>query len=225
MFEKPAEANSEDRFAPRRRRMVTDQLVRRGIRDEAVLNAMRTVPRHRFIPERYRREAYKDGPVPIGANQTISQPYIVASMTEHLQLTPTSRVLEVGTGCGYQTAVLAEIAREVYSVERIPELHENARRLLDSLGYRDVNLRLGDGSHGWPEAAPFDAIIVTAAAPDIPDALVTQLVEGGRMVLPLEDVTGRQELIRLTYRGERIEREDLYEVRFVPMLGGIERGR
>jgi len=225
MFEESDNRSTRQQMIALRERMVHDQLVRRGVRNEAVLAAMRTVPRHRFVPERNRAESYKDGPVPIGANQTISQPFIVASMTEHLELSPGSKVLEIGTGCGYQTAVLAEITDQVYSVERIASLHESAARLLAALGYHHVNLRLGDGSLGWSDAAPFDAIIVTAAAPDIPDTLVSQLADSGRMVLPLETTGGRQDLIKLTRTAGGIVREYLYEVRFVPMLGDIERGR
>jgi protein-L-isoaspartate(D-aspartate) O-methyltransferase len=214
----------EVRFISQRMRMVDDQLVRRGIKDAAVLSAMRTVLRHRFVPEQYRHEAYSDGPLPIGEGQTISQPYVVASMTELLELTPGDKVLEIGTGCGYQTAVLAEITDKVYTIEVIPELLERAEKLLHRLGYNKVKTRLGDGSLGWPEEAPFDAIIVTAAAPRIPDELVRQLSTGGRMVLPL--ITGmfnRQELVRIRKTAEGVKQETFYEVRFVPMRGKVER--
>ncbi|MFQ6007650.1 MAG: protein-L-isoaspartate(D-aspartate) O-methyltransferase [Candidatus Zixiibacteriota bacterium] len=211
------------RFISQRIRMVDDQLVRRGIKDAAVLNAMRTVPRHLFIPEQYRHEAYYDGPLPIGEGQTISQPFVVASMTEHLELEPGDKVLEIGTGCGYQAAVLAEITDKVWSIEMQSGLLNRAREILKELGYDRVKTKLGDGSLGWSEEAPFDAIIVTAAAPRIPDALLEQLKEGGRMVLPL--ITGmfnRQDLVKIRKTREGMEREVLYEVRFVPMRGKVE---
>ncbi|HWR83390.1 MAG TPA: protein-L-isoaspartate(D-aspartate) O-methyltransferase [Candidatus Deferrimicrobium sp.] len=210
-------------FISQRLRMVDEQLVRRGVHDATVLAAMRTVPRHRFVTESYLAEAYSDGPLPIGHGQTISQPYVVASMTENLELDRRSKVLEIGTGSGYQTAILAEVAGKVFSIEVIPELFEQARRLLAELEYGGVEMRLGDGSLGWPEAAPFDAILVTAAAPKIPESLVEQLVEGGRMVLPLAvGGSGRQDLIKIRKRKEGIESQTLYEVRFVPMVGKVE---
>ncbi len=212
----------EEPFVSQRMRMVDQQLVPRGIHDAAVLGAMRSVPRHKFVPERYVREAYNDGPLPIGEGQTISQPYVVASMTELLELDGTSTVLEIGTGCGYQTAVLAEIAQRVYSVEVIGGLLEKARRTLDELGYRNIESRVGDGSLGWPEAAPFDAIIVTAAAPKIPRTLVSQLADGGRMVLPLAvGPFGRQDLVKAVKTKRGLETQTLYEVRFVPMVGEV----
>ncbi len=207
----------------RRFRMVEEDLAGRDIDDEAVLDAMRTVPRHLFVPERLRDRAYADGPLPIGEGQTISQPYVVASMTQHLELSPSSRVLEIGTGSGYQAAVLAEIAAEVYSVEVIPELHESTARLLEELGYRNIHVTLGDGSRGWPEEAPFDGIIITAAAPRIPEQLISQLRVGRHMVLPVATMAGwAQELQRITrtQTGHTIER--LYDVRFVPMRGEID---
>ena len=199
--------------------MVSDQLIRRGIRNEDVLCAMRTVPRHRFIPDRMAGETYSDSPVPIGVGQTISQPFVVGSMTEHLALGPNDKVLEIGTGCGYQTAVLAEISRRVFSVEVLPELHDRAAAILRELQYDSVSLKLGDGSLGWPTEAPFDAIIITAAAPRVPDRLVDQLAPGGRMVYPLEIAPGRQELIKLTNAPDGLHEEHLYEVRFVPDAG------
>ncbi|MBU8934833.1 MAG: protein-L-isoaspartate(D-aspartate) O-methyltransferase [candidate division Zixibacteria bacterium] len=210
-------------FIARRLRMVDQQMVRRGIRNKAVLDAMRTVPRHLFIPEQSQDKAYHDGPVSIGRGQTISQPYIVASMTEYLRLDPESKALEVGTGCGYQTAVLSEITPHVFSIERIAGLLEDAQARLNRLGYASVQTMLGDGSEGWPEAAPFDAIIVTAAAPAIPQTLCDQLVEGGRMVIPVDrGTTGRQDLLGLVRTPTGIEQEVLYEVRFVPLLGEID---
>ena len=206
-----------------RMRMVDEQLARRDIRDARVLAAMRTVPRHRFVSMKRRPEAYKDGPLPIGHDQTISQPYVVASMTEHLELEPDSRALEIGTGCGYQTAVLAEITPHVFSIERIPALLKRANQVLHKLGYKSVRTLLGDGSLGWEQHAPYDAIIVTAAAPKVPAALIEQLSEGGRIVIPLQSERhGGQELVRLRKKGGRISRERLYEVRFVPMIGEVE---
>jgi protein-L-isoaspartate(D-aspartate) O-methyltransferase len=223
MFTKDENGAGDVRFIAQRMRMVDDQLVRRGIRDAAVLAAMRVVPRHRFVPEQYRHEAYHDGPLPIGEGQTISQPFVVASMTEHLELQPDDKVLEIGTGCGYQAAVLAEITDDVCSLEVIPGLLERAREILKELGYDRVKTKLGDGSLGWPEEAPFDAIIVTAAPPRIPDALLEQLKEGGRMVLPLTTgLFNRQDLVKVRKTKEGIEKEDLYEVRFVPMRGKVE---
>ena len=222
MFNRRKESIESD-FDTQRLRMVEEQIVRRGVSDSAVLEAMRTVPRHLFVPEQYRLAAYADSPQPIGEGQTISQPYIVASMTEELELTSTSRVLEIGTGSGYQTAVLAEIASEVYSVEIISKLLDGASRTLKTLGYGNVATRLGDGSLGWPEAAPFDGIIVTAAAPRIPEALLDQLADGGRMVVPVgRSVWNSQSLIKLRKTAEGIDRKTLYPVRFVAMHGEIE---
>lgn len=210
---------TEARYAMLRERMVGTQIQRRGVEDRSVIDAMRTVPRHLFVPERYLDEAYTDGPVSIGHGQTISQPYIVASMTEYLKPTSGSRVLEIGTGCGYQTAVLAEIVREVYTIEFIPELQERAKKVLGRLMYSNVFFRIGDGHLGWPEAAPFDAIIVTAAADEIPRELEQQLVEGGRMVIPVrKGPYGSQELVLVEKSADGvIRREGLYAVRFVDM--------
>lgn len=197
--------------------MVQRQIIDRGVADPRVLDAMRKVRRDMFVPERYRKEAYADTPVSIGHQQTISQPYIVASMTEHLALTPNDRVLEIGTGCGYQTAILAEIAREVFSIERIEEFVQPAVDRLTGLGYRNITIRQGDGSRGWPEQAPFDAILVTAAAGRLPEHLVSQLAAGGRMVLPLVTTYGQQ-LVKLRKTARGIEEQYLYAVRFVPMI-------
>jgi protein-L-isoaspartate(D-aspartate) O-methyltransferase len=172
-----------------REQMVARQLVARGIRDTRVLAAMRRVPRHRFVPPRLEAEAYGDHPLPIGEGQTISQPYMVARMTELLGLAGWERVLEIGTGSGYQAAVLAELAAAVYSIESLPTLADHARRILGELGYRNLLVRTGDGTLGWPEEAPFDRVIVTAGAPSVPEPLVAQLSEGGRMVIPV----GREE--------------------------------
>lgn len=215
--------SGNDGFAAKRAAMVADQLFARDIRNKAVLDAMGTVPRHRFLPRKRRDAAYDDCPVQITAGQTISQPYIVASMTQHLSLSSNSRVLEIGTGCGYQAAVLAEIAKEVFSVEIIPELHDSARHTLKQIGYHRVRTKVADGALGWEEEAPFDGIIVTAAPEQVPQALVAQLKTGGLMVLPI--ATGpynRQELRKIKKTNRGIESETLYEVRFVPMVGVIE---
>jgi protein-L-isoaspartate(D-aspartate) O-methyltransferase len=200
-----------------RRRMVEEQLVPRGISDERVLRAMATVPRHMFVPPAMRPLAYLDSPLPIGLNQTISQPYIVAAMTEQLALGEEARVLEIGTGSGYQTAVLAEIAAEVYSIEIVEPLASQAEAVLGQLGYRNVHLRVGDGYQGWPEAAPFDAVLVAAAPPAIPAPLVEQLAVGGKLLIPVGSNT--QELRVLTKTASGVTSERLFEVRFVPMTG------
>ncbi|WP_425263978.1 protein-L-isoaspartate(D-aspartate) O-methyltransferase [Thermosulfurimonas dismutans] len=198
--------------------MVQTQIAARGIRDERVLSAMRKVPRHFFVEEALRDQAYADHPLPIGEGQTISQPYIVAFMTEALELKGHEKVLEVGTGSGYQTAILAELARWVYSIERYPRLLERARKILEELGYTNVILRLGDGTRGWPEAAPFEAIIVTAAGPKIPEPLLDQLAEGGRLVMPVGDEWS-QYLVKVVKKGGQIYRQTLEPVRFVKLVG------
>ena len=203
-----------------RMRMVDTQLLPRGIKHAAVLAAMRTVPRHLFVPPSLISEAYADHPVPIGFDQTISQPYVVASMTQELNIDRNSRVLEVGTGCGYQTAVLAEIARYVYSIECIPKLLADAGDRLKSLGYENVTYMVGDGALGWAEHAPYDGIIVTAAASHIPPALVEQLAINGRMVIPVADRGPLHQDLRLLIKTELgITESTLYGVRFVPMQG------
>ena len=207
-----------DSWATQRQRMVAEQIERRGVRDPRVLEAMRTVPRERFVPEGVRSRAYDDAPLAIGSGQTISQPYIVAFMTEAARLAPGDRVLEVGTGSGYQAAILASIGAQVRSIEIIPELAERARRDLAAAGFGGVTVRTGDGWAGWPEAGPYDAILVTAAPGEVPRALVEQLKVGGRLILPLG--IGTQELIRITRTTDGEERETLLMVRFVPMTGG-----
>ncbi len=187
------------------------------ITDRAVLHALATVPRHLFVPEHYRDQAYDDIPLPIGCGQTISQPYIVALMTQALHLKPTSRVLEVGTGSGYQAAILAQITPHVWSIETLPDLAQTARERLAALGY-PVQVRVGDGRLGWPEHAPFDGIIVTAAAPDVPPALVAQLAEGGRLVIPVGETAWDQLLWLIQKSRGRLRRELLAEVRFVPLV-------
>jgi protein-L-isoaspartate(D-aspartate) O-methyltransferase len=212
--------NEQDhQFQIARQQMVEEQLRRRGVHDERVLQAMATVPRHLFVPPVLQSQAYEDGPLPIGQEQTISQPYIVALMTESLRLKGKETVLEIGTGSGYQAAVLSLLAKQVYSIEIIPQLAETARQRLVSLGYENVEVIVGDGNKGWPTKAPYDAIIVTAAAPQIPPALLEQLAEGGQMVLPVEVGEG-QHLLRLQKVDGKIVREDLGAVRFVPLVSG-----
>jgi protein-L-isoaspartate(D-aspartate) O-methyltransferase len=210
-----------DQYATAREQMVREQIEARGVRDARVLAAMRKVPRHLFVLPEEQGEAYDDYPLAIGHGQTISQPYIVAYMTEALELKPRDRVLEIGTGSGYQAAILAELVAEVYSIEIVEPLAKQAEARLHRLGYSNVRVRAGDGYRGWPEAAPFDAIIVTAAPDHVPQPLEDQLREGGRMVLPL----GRwdQDLIRLHRTREGILREYLLPVRFVPMTGEAEK--
>ena len=204
-----------------REAMVRDQIEARGVSDAKVLAAMRKVPRHELVPVSVRGSAYADHPLPIGHEQTISQPYIVAFMTEALQLRGDERVLEIGTGSGYQAAVLAEIAKEVYSIEIVPALARRARSDLARLGYARVAVREGDGYRGWPEHAPFDAIIVTAAPPKIPQPLLDQLKPGGRLVVPVG--TAVQELTRITKAPDGLREERLLPVRFVPMTGEAQR--
>ena len=205
-------------FAIPRDRMVEEQLVRRGIRDARVLRAMSKVPRHRFVEEALAGRAYGDYPLPIGERQTISQPYMVALMTEALELVGHERVLEVGTGSGYQTAILAELCGKVYSIERIKSLADRAIGMLDSLGYYNVLVRVGDGSLGWREEAPFDAIIVTAGSPSIPEALVDQVGTKGRMVVPVGDAYGQ--ILRKGIREDHGMRwTDLGGCVFVKLIG------
>ncbi|HLE82759.1 MAG TPA: protein-L-isoaspartate(D-aspartate) O-methyltransferase [Thermoanaerobaculia bacterium] len=207
-------------FETLRRLMVEHQLERRGIADPLVLEAMRKVPREAFVPPELAEEAYADGPLPIGEGQTISQPYIVALMTEALELRGGERVLEIGAGSGYAAAVLAEIAAELYTVERHARLAEEAAARLTRLGYDNVHVRVGDGSLGWPEHAPFDAIVVAAGAPEVPEALKEQLAVGGRLVIPVGQGRTLQDLLRLRRLSEtEYQREELGGVRFVPLVG------
>ena len=199
-----------------RAQMVRTQLRSRDISDPRVLDAMSRVERHRFVPEPLRGDAYGDHPVPIGDGQTISQPYIVAYMTQALAIEQGHRVLEIGTGSGYQAAILAELAKEVYTIEILPSLGERARATLEGLGYRNVRVLIGNGYLGWPEHAPFDRIIVTAAPPEIPKALVNQLREGGRMAVPVG--IGEQELLILERAGASVKTLQSLPVRFVPMV-------
>jgi protein-L-isoaspartate(D-aspartate) O-methyltransferase len=204
-----------------RKRMVARQVSARGVSDPLVLEAMQTVPREAFVPRRLRSRCYADAPLPIGGGQTISQPYILAFMVEALQLKGGERVLEIGAGSGYAAAVLAEIARDVYTIERIAELADKAGATLADAGYANVHMKHGDGTLGWPDAAPFDAILVSAGAPSVPLALKEQLKIGGRLVIPVGPTRFVQELIRITRRNETsFVSENLADVCFVPLIGG-----
>ncbi|MGB4677032.1 MAG: protein-L-isoaspartate(D-aspartate) O-methyltransferase [Aggregatilineales bacterium] len=208
----------DERQRDARQRMVRRQLLRRGIVDERVLDAMLKVPRHEFVPEDARHLAYDDSPQHIGSGQTISQPYMVAAMTQALRLQPADRVLEIGVGSGYQTAVLAELVREVVGIERLPELAVVARRRLKRLGYTNVTIHIGDGTEGYAPAAPYDAIIVAAAAPAVPPPLIQQLADGGRLVIPVG--SGYEQELRLVERsGNTVTSRSLMPVRFVPLIG------
>ena len=209
-----------DRFIARREAMVTGQIAQRGIDDMSVLAAMRSVPRHHFVPRDARKVAYADRPVAIGYGQTISQPYIVAYMCQLVRLGPQSRVLEVGTGSGYHAAVMAQIADTVYTMEIIPELAARSSETLTSLGYANLVTRHADGYYGWPEAAPFDVIVVTAAADHIPPPLIKQLAEGGRMVIPVGHPFLTQHLVLVVKQDGQISSRQLIPVRFVPLTGG-----
>ena len=204
-----------EQFELQRRQMVEYQLRDRGVKDERVLTAMSKVPRHQFVDSSWRELAYRDGPLPIGHNQTISQPYIVAYMTEAAEISPDAKVLEIGTGCGYQAAVLGELAKEVYSIEIIPQLADSARQILSKLGYENIEVKTGDGYQGWAENAPYDAIIVTAAPKHIPQSLIDQLAINGKMVIPVG--TWYQDLVVLTKTQDGIVEERTLAVRFVPM--------
>ncbi len=214
---------SSDDLAEDRQEMVRMQLKSRGIDNEAVLKAFQTVPRHLFVPEPMRQYAYVDSPLPIGEGQTISQPYIVALMTESVDPKPNDRALEIGTGSGFQAAILSQVVKEVYSIEILPDLATKAKGLLEELGYKNVFVRQGDGFRGWPEKAPFDIIIVTAAAPVIPPPLVEQLAENGRLVMPLGGQEDAQSLILGVKKNGKLEQSTVTSVRFVPMTGEIEK--
>jgi protein-L-isoaspartate(D-aspartate) O-methyltransferase len=208
-------------FEGARRTMVERDLRGRGIRDPRVLAIMGSIPRHRFVPARLRSSAYDDRPLPIGKGQTISQPYIVAFMTELLELQGTEKVLEIGTGSGYQTAVLGKLAAQVFSIEIIPQLSEQAKSILDELGFKNIQLKTGDGFFGWAEKSPFDAILVTAAAAKIPEPLWRQLREGGRLVMPLGAEGESQKLVRVRKIAGKQAIEDVTDVLFVPLTGAI----
>lgn len=212
-------APTQDRFAPERNHMVREDIELRGIRDSAVLRAMRATPRHLFMPEPVRAQAYEDHPVPIGYGQTISQPYIVAFMSERLDVRKQHRVLEIGTGSGYQAAILAQLAGEVYSIEIVPELAESATQTLHELGYSNVHVRQGDGYAGWPEKAPFDRILLTAAPPEIPSVLIEQLKPGGRLLGPVGLTTANQSLVIIDKASDgTTTTRSVLPVRFVPMV-------
>jgi protein-L-isoaspartate(D-aspartate) O-methyltransferase len=205
-------------FETQRKRMVERQLLPRGIHDPLVLKAMEKIPREAFVPDDLRESAYGDNPLPIGEGQTISQPYIVALMTEALELKGPEKVLEIGTGSGYQAAVLAEIVQEVYSVERVTSLTEKAKQILGRLGYANIHFKVFNGTLGWPEHSPYDAIMVTAGAPEIPETLVEQLKEGGRLVIPVGDSLSQDLLKIRKVRGKPLT-EDLGAVQFVRLVG------
>lgn len=205
-------------YGDAREKMVKQQLVLRGISDSRVLTAMGKVPRDRFVGKDQKPSAYADRPLSIGYGQTISQPYIVALMTEALELEPENKVLEIGTGSGYQAAILAEIVKKVYTIEKIEPLLKQAQKILEDLGYDNIISKVYDGTQGWPEHAPFDAILVTAGAPRIPSPLMDQLAEGGRMIIPVGDET-LQELIKVTKKTGKSQREKLGGCRFVPLVG------
>ena len=215
-------APGKDVFLESRKRMVEEQLASRGIRDKRLLKAMEEIPREPFVPPLLRTKAYEDGPLPIGEGQTISQPYIVALMTELLELDGTERVLEIGTGSGYQAAILARLAQEVYTIEILTVLAKEAERRLLKLGYRNIHVKSGDGYLGWPEEAPFDAILLTAAPEEIPQPLLDQLKEGGILVAPLGPLTD-QTLFRFRKKSGKIGKEQIVPVRFVPMVHGESR--
>lgn len=212
--------DTRSELAMRKERMLSDHLMARGIRSEAVLRAMREVPREAFLPPGMERFAYEDGPLPIQDGQTISQPYIVAYMIEALELKGEERVLEIGTGSGYAAAVLSLCAADVFTVERLPALAQSARDRLRELGYRNVTVLLGDGTLGWREHAPYDAIVVTAGAPEVPEELLLQLAPGGRLVIPVGPTPHLQDLVRVRrLKGGGLRRESLCGVRFVPLIG------
>jgi len=206
----------QDEFTGLRHQMVESQIKARGVEDTKVLEAMKKVPRHEFVPNNYRSAAYQDRPLPIGEGQTISQPYIVGFMTAAISPDPEDVVLEIGTGSGYQAAVLAEIVDEVYTLEIVPELGERSKKLLKSLGYKNVHAKVADGYHGWLEHAPFDAIVVTAAAEEIPKPLIEQLADPGRMIIPVGPQFEVQYLVLVTKKKGKVKMQNLFAVRFVP---------
>lgn len=222
LFIAPSGIPSQDAgdFARLRERMVTQQIIARGVKDPGVIAAMRKVPRHLFVPGSNRAFSYGDHPLSIGQGQTISQPYIVAYMTEALELKTEDKVLEIGTGSGYQAAILAELVKEVYTIEIIERLGKRAKKTLKRLGYKNVHVKIGDGYKGWPEKAPFDAVIVTCAPEQVPHALVGQLGEGGRMIIPVGRAGAIQKLVRGIKKEGRLETKQVMHVRFVPMVKG-----
>jgi len=206
----------DDRYTSAREKMVTEQIISRGVTDQQTLRAMRKVPRHLFVPEEYKNEAYDDNPLPIGYGQTISQPYIVALMTEVSKPSADKKVLEIGTGSGYQAAVMAEITDKVYTIEIVPELARESAERLKKMGYTNITGKFGDGYKGWPEHAPYDIVIVTAAPEQIPQPLIDQLAENGRLVIPVGAPAAVQELILIEKKNGKIEKNRLTFVRFVP---------
>jgi protein-L-isoaspartate(D-aspartate) O-methyltransferase len=208
----------QDPLEPDRARMVEEQIKARGVSDQSVLRALLTVPRHEFVPEENQHEAYRDGPLPIGNGQTISQPYMVASMTEAARVEPGSRILEIGTGSGYQAAILAELGASVFTVERLELLSKRAQGILVSLGYTEIRFLVADGTLGWQSEAPFDAVVVTAGAPQLPEPLLEQLADGGRLVIPIEDGFS-QVLYVVTKTGGETRRERKERCTFVPLIG------
>ncbi len=218
---KPAEIGARD-FTTEREQMVTRQILIRGVTDPRVLAAMRKVPRDAFVPESMRARSYTDQPLPIGYDQTISQPFIVALMTDKLQLKSTDRVLEIGTGSGYQAAILAELVAEVFTIEIVEPLGKGAEATLQRLGYKNVRVKVGDGYKGWPEHAPFDAVIVTCAPEQVPQPLIAQTKEGGRIIIPV-GAAGDQNLYLLEKKDGRLKQRSVLPVRFVPMTGEASR--
>ena len=205
-------------YAGQRRKMVEDQLVARGVKDLRVLEAMSRVPRHLFSQESLQHRAYGDTPLPIGENQTLSQPYIVGAMTEALGLKGEERVLEIGTGSGYQTAIVAELARQVFTIERLNNLSRKAQKILEGLSYMNIVFKMFDGTYGWPDQAPFDAILITASYKEIPESLIKQLGDGGRLGAPTGDAEN-QKLVVLTKNAGRVSRRELGDCKFVPLIG------
>ncbi|WP_189603007.1 protein-L-isoaspartate(D-aspartate) O-methyltransferase [Salinimicrobium marinum] len=210
-------STDQDKYQQKRQQMVSQYLASRGISDKATLEAMRNVERHKMVPEAMREHAYEDRPLPIGNGQTISQPFMVAYMTQAIEPNPDMKVLEIGTGSGYQAAVLAEIVDKVYTIETVEDLAENARNKLNEMGYENIHFRIGDGYHGWEEHAPFDAIIVTAAPENIPPKLIEQLKTGGKMIIPVGPISSTQQLQLVEKRKDgKINTKNLFPVRFVP---------
>jgi protein-L-isoaspartate(D-aspartate) O-methyltransferase len=215
----PSPAQKADTFTAARQQMIERHLKGRDITDEDVLQAMRDVPRHRFVPSGMQDQAYADCPLPIGHGQTISQPYIVAFMTQMLEVQPDDKVLEIGTGCGYQAAVLARLAQQVYTIEIVKPLADNARKLLAELEYKNIFIKAGDGFEGWREHAPFDKIILTCAVKEIPPALIEQLKDGGRIIAPIGATYEVQQLVIATKKAGKLQHREVLPVRFVPMTG------
>jgi len=217
-------AHSLQKYAGHRQKMI-EEIIDRGIKDLRVIKAMSRVPRHVFVRDSFHHKAYGDHPLPIGASQTISQPYVVAAMSEALQLTGEERVLEIGTGSGYQTALLSELAAQVFTIERVKSLGHQAKQLLDGLGYTHINYKIFDGTYGWRELGPYDAVLITAAGPEVPQALIEQVKDGGRIVAPIGDDQG-QELMVYTKRGKRLRAKRMGDCFFVPLIGkyGVPEG-